>query len=98
MKKIKINAGKRINLKRVNVQVFFSFSIGCFNNMQISYKLKLIAAIGLGVVFSFQNSLRAQDLKLRPKNKTYWQEVQADSLKQMIELKSLVPGIVYDLR
>jgi D-alanyl-D-alanine dipeptidase len=66
--------------------------------MQISYKLKLIAAIGLGVVFSFQNSLRAQDLKLRPKNKTYWQEVQADSLKQMIELKSLVPGIVYDLR
>src|SRR5689334_1153910 len=44
------------------------------------------------------SSLMAQDLDVSRKNKTYWQQVQADSLYRMIELKTLIPGIVYDLR
>ncbi|MGZ5190978.1 MAG: M15 family metallopeptidase [Flavisolibacter sp.] len=48
--------------------------------------------------FFIGSSLMAQDLNVARKNKTYWQQVQADSLHLMIELKAQIPGIVYDLR
>jgi D-alanyl-D-alanine dipeptidase len=46
----------------------------------------------------FHGFVCSQALKVSRKNNTYWQEVQADSLKQMVEIKSLVKGIEYDLR
>lgn len=36
--------------------------------------------------------------KLVNKSKIYWQEVQADSMQKMMEIKAIVPNIVYDLR
>ena len=58
----------------------------------------LVRACLISAGFFFGSSLMAQDLDVSRKNKTYWQQVQADSLHRMIELKSLIPTIVYDLR
>ena len=65
--------------------------------MQILYK-KTIKGLLIAAALNIYVSALAQDLNISRKNSTYWQQVQADSLQRMIELKSLVPGIVYDLR
>ena len=65
--------------------------------MQFSYK-KIIRIGCCCVVVMLHVHLQAQELKVSRKNKTYWQQVQADSLNEMIELKSFVPNIVYELR
>ena len=65
--------------------------------MQFLYKT-LIRLCLISAGFFIDSSLMAQDLNVGRKNKTYWQQVQADSLQRMVELSSLIPGIVYDLR
>lgn len=58
----------------------------------------LVRVCLISAAFLIGSSLMAQDLNVGRKNKTYWQQVQADSLQLMVELKTLIPGIVYDLR
>jgi D-alanyl-D-alanine dipeptidase len=65
--------------------------------MQFSYK-KIIRISCCCVVVMLHVHLQAQGLKVSRKNRTYWQQVQADSLYEMIELKSFVPNMVYDLK
>ena len=65
--------------------------------MQISYKI-LIRLLCLASTIGFHDFVWSQALKVSRKNKTYWQEVQADSLQRMIEIKSLLKGVEYDLR
>src|SRR3982750_809911 len=64
--------------------------------MRFSYKIKIICGFYLFLAFSVP--LCAQELRIIKKNKTYRQQVQRDSLQIMIELKSLIPRLVYDLR
>jgi D-alanyl-D-alanine dipeptidase len=66
--------------------------------MQFSYKIHLIRAALLILLAGSHTISQAQRLKVIRKNNTYWQQVQADSLQRLIELKSLLPAIVYDLR
>src|SRR5688572_25675621 len=65
--------------------------------MQILFKT-LVRVLLISAGFFIDFSLMAQDLNVSRKNKTYWQQVQQDSLHRMVELRSLIPGIVYDLR
>ena len=63
-----------------------------------------IAGTGIGLFFmGFTSPLYAQDSSaLRPLTVTtmdkYWLQVKEDSANKMLELKTMVPGIVYDLR
>jgi D-alanyl-D-alanine dipeptidase len=61
-------------------------------------KIEFIYRLCLATFLLAGSAASAQPLKIVEKNKTYWQEVQADSLQKMLELKRLAPGIVYDLR
>lgn len=65
--------------------------------MQFSYKIKIICIVYPITAIQLCTSASAQ-LKPVNKSKIYWQKVQADSLQKMVELKTLLPAIVYDLR
>ena len=41
---------------------------------------------------------RAQELEIVKKETAYLEKIKLDSLKEMVELKSAVPGVAYDLR
>src|SRR5260221_14629801 len=71
------------------------------------YKIPFHYHILLGVSLFFFHSptVSAQDLTISQygvpvidKIDNYRQTIEIDSLKKMIELKSVVPGVVYDLR
>src|SRR5688572_11113385 len=65
------------------------------------YKLSLVLSLVLGSVFSTsaqQIPLNKYGLPIIKNVKTYYRTVQIDSSKKMIELKDMVPGIVYDLK
>lgn len=66
--------------------------------MQYAHKIKIICRVFVISAISFPLCLFAQPLKIVKKSKTYWQEVQADSLQKMTEVRLMAPGIVYDLR
>ena len=66
--------------------------------MQYSHKIKFNCGVFILIALSFPLCVVAQPLKIVKKSKTYWQEVQADSLQMMIEVKRFIPDIVYDLR
>ena len=69
-------------------------------------KLRIPILPALAILFIFSTGIvnkgisQTSNTKLPVTNKwkTYRQQVAADSSKQMIELKSAIPGIVYDLR
>jgi zinc D-Ala-D-Ala dipeptidase len=65
--------------------------------MQFSYKIKIICIVYPITAIQLCTLASAQ---LQPVNKSkiYRQQVQADSLQKMIELKTLLPALVYDLR
>jgi D-alanyl-D-alanine dipeptidase len=65
--------------------------------MRFWHKIKIIYPVSVLTVLHLCTSGAAQ-LKPVNKSKIYWQQVQADSMQKMIELKSLLPDIVYDLR
>ncbi len=65
--------------------------------MRFFYKIKIIYAVCLLAAIQLYTFTFAQ-LKTVNKSKIYWQQVQADSLQRMVELKTAVPNIVYDLR
>lgn len=65
--------------------------------MQFLYKIKIIYPVYCICAALFFTSAPAQ-LKTVNKSKIYRQQVQADSLQKMVELKSMIPGIVYDLK
>jgi D-alanyl-D-alanine dipeptidase len=66
--------------------------------MQYSHKIKFNCGVFVLIALSFPLFVVAQPLKIVKKSKTYWQEVQADSLQMMIEVKHFLPDVVYDLR
>jgi len=66
--------------------------------MEFFYKLKIICGVCLLAILPFMNSLRAQRPEIVKKNKIYCQQVQMDSLQAMVELRRLMPDLVYDLR
>ena len=65
---------------------------------------KLIKRYYLGtcLVFIFStcvtSAIYAQELIVVNNYKTYKQQVKQDSLKKMVEVKTIVPGVIYDLR
>lgn len=65
--------------------------------MRSRNKIKIICSSCLLAVLS-NGLLYAQQLVIIEKNRTYYQQVQADSLQRMVELRSLIPDIRYDLR
>jgi len=65
--------------------------------MQFSYKIKIIYLVYIITAIQLCTSAQAQ-LKTVNKSRIYWQQVQTDSLQKMVELKNLLPDIVYDLR
>ena len=65
--------------------------------MRFSYNIKIIWGVYL-LSWAFCPDLEAQTAVPVKKSKTYWENVQTDSLKKMIELKSLISGLHYDLR
>ena len=65
------------------------------------FKLSVVLSLVLGSVFSTSAQeipLNKYGLPIIHKVNTYTATIQADSSKKMIELKSLVPGIIYDLK
>lgn len=65
--------------------------------MQFSYKIKIICTVF--IIGNIQLlTIACAQLKPVKKLKIYRQQIQADSLQQMIELKTILPSIVYDLR
>ena len=65
--------------------------------MQFSYKIKIIYAVF--IIANIQLcTIAFGQVKPVKKLKIFEQLVQADSMQGMIEIKTLVPGIVYDLR
>ncbi|GAC1418891.1 MAG: hypothetical protein NVSMB67_07820 [Flavisolibacter sp.] len=69
-----------------------------YTGMKIQYKLIVICAVFLTSLLPFYAPLGAQKLKVVKKQRLYWQEVRNDSLQRMVELKTEVPSLVYDLR
>ena len=65
--------------------------------MQFSYKIKIICIVYPIAAIQLCTSAFGQ---LQPVNKSkiYRQQVQADSLQRMVELKTILPALVYDLR
>lgn len=68
------------------------------NAMRFAHKIMTISAVCLTIAAPFGRPLYAQQLRIVEKYRTYCQDVQADSLQKMVELKTLLPNIVYDLR
>src|SRR4051812_35476103 len=64
--------------------------------MRFSYNIKIIC--GFYLFFSLSHHSLAQELRIIKKSKTYWEQVQRDSMQMMIELNKFCPGFVYDLR
>jgi len=65
--------------------------------MQFSYKIKIICRVFIITNIQLYTIAFAQ-VKPVKKSKIYCQQVQSDSTQRMIEIKTLMPGIVYDLR
>lgn len=65
--------------------------------MRFSYKIKIICTACI-IVSVQPYTFTFGQVKSIGKEKDYWQEVKADSLQKMIELKTLIPNILYDLR
>jgi D-alanyl-D-alanine dipeptidase len=65
--------------------------------MQFSYKIKIIYIVCLITVIQLYTSAFAQP-KTIDKSGIYWQQVRTDSLQRMIEVKTLLPAVIYDLR
>jgi len=69
-----------------------------FNKITNRFNIRLIIAISIFLT-CLPSSLFAQnDLKVIKNYSVYRHLVQTDSLKKMIELKTILPGIQYDLR
>ena len=66
--------------------------------MLISPKIKIICTVCLITTFPIYSLLYAQQLTIVKKTKIYRQKLEADSSQTMVELKSLIPELVYDLR
>ena len=64
---------------------------------QFVYKIKIIYIVCLLADLHLFTTTFAQP-KIVKKLKEYWQTAKADSLQRMVEVKSAVPEIVYDLR
>lgn len=65
--------------------------------MQFSYKIKIIYRVFVIANIQLYTTAFAQ---VKPVNKPaiYRQQLRADSMQQMMELKTLIPNIIYDLR
>jgi len=65
--------------------------------MQFSNKIKIIY-----IVFLFSNiqlcTFAFAQVKPVKKSKLYWRQVQSDSLLLMVEIRTAIPNIIYDLR
>lgn len=65
--------------------------------MQFSYKIKIICRVFIIANIQLYTVAFAQ-VKPVKKIKIYWHEAAADSMQRMIEIKTLVPNVIYDLR
>ena len=66
--------------------------------MEFSYKIKIICGVWLLATLPMGSFLKAQPPVIVKKYKIYCEQVQTDSFQHMVELKKLVPGLLYDLR
>jgi len=67
-------------------------------NRQFFDKIEKIRGVCLLTLLVFSTGISGQKLKVVHKAKTYWKTVGSDSLQRMVELKSLLPDLEYDLR
>jgi D-alanyl-D-alanine dipeptidase len=61
-------------------------------------KIEKIRGVYLLTLLVFSMGVFGQEVKVIRKSRAYWQSVTADSLQRMVELKSIIPDIEYDLR
>lgn len=66
--------------------------------MKSTIKILIFCGAVLATITPALQSLKAQELFIVKKQKKYLEEVSNDSSQQMMEVKSLIPTIVYDLR
>src|SRR5690348_3774990 len=65
---------------------------------QLSYKIKIYYTVCAFAMLGFNTLCQAQELEIVKKEKTYRQKIKVDSLKRMVELRSVAPSLRYDLR
>lgn len=65
--------------------------------MQIWYKIKIICLVFIVGIIQLRTIALAQ-VKTVKSARIYRQQVSTDSLQKMIEIKTLIPGVIYDLR
>jgi len=65
--------------------------------MLFCYKIKIIFLVSTLTVLQLCTIAFAQVHPVK-KPAIYWQQVKADSLHKMIEIKTFIPGVIYDLR
>ena len=66
--------------------------------VKLSYKIKFYCTVWALILTTIYSTVFAQELHVVKNHKIYAQQVRSDSLKRMVELKSAIPNIVYDLR
>src|SRR3954454_4167308 len=69
-----------------------------FKNRLFFDKIEKIRGVYLLTLVVFSTGVFGQQIKVIRKSRAYWQSVTADSLQRMVELKSIIPDIEYDLR
>ncbi|MFL5773270.1 MAG: M15 family metallopeptidase [Flavisolibacter sp.] len=69
-----------------------------FKNRLFFDKIEKIRGVYLLTLVVFSTGVFGQQIKVIRKPRAYWQSVTSDSLQRMVELKSIIPDIEYDLR
>ena len=67
-------------------------------NKLSAFNIVIICGVVLATAIPFSAKAQHQPLKVIKKLKAYRQQIDADSNHLMIEIKSCIPNIVYDLR
>src|SRR5438309_8475668 len=80
------------------MKMVFNSEHSILQRIRFPHKIKIICRVFSLIFISFPLLLSAQPPEIVKKFKSYQKEVQLDSLKRMVELKSFVPNLRYDLR
>jgi zinc D-Ala-D-Ala dipeptidase len=65
---------------------------------QLFYKIKIYCRVYTLATIAFCTNVEAQELEIVKKEKNYRQKIKEDTLKRMVELRSISPTLDYDLR
>src|SRR6476620_7191151 len=61
-------------------------------------KIEKIHGVCLFTLLVFTLGISGQEIRVIDKARPYWQTVKRDSLQRMVELKTIIPGLEYDMR